>query len=346
MKLTTLFTIVVFFIVLVGIIMAAGNSIYSANKALKEHTQEHLEHIVKLKTEQIKFFLEAKKARAVDFASDGLIKNSLIELKQGANFEEISEELENHLTVNKILVEENIYEIYILDADGNEIAETVHEGHEEEHEEVGSFYNDSLYLEGKNRAYAKGIFYDYEFERIGVAFSAPILFNNEFLGVVIIKLIPEGLKKITTDRAGFKETEEVYIVNKEGYMTTPSRFLGDEGGTLVQKVDTENSKNCFEGVEMFGSDIEKLEKHERENFISFLNYRGEDVFGVHKHLLEIDSCVLVEIDKKEVLAPLKRYIKNQIIISTLVFIILSLIGFFIGRFLDKKYSLKRKKGEK
>ncbi len=336
MKLSIIFMISFFLVSLVVALVLGSYSVSLESKSLLHATQEHLENIAELKSKLIESFLEAKKARAVDFASDGFIKNSLIKLKQGENFEEISEELMHHLTINKMPVEEDIYEIYVLDADGNEVAETVHEEHEEEHEETGDFYNDSLYLEGKNRAYAKGIFYDYEFGRIGVAFSAPILFENELLGVVIIKLIPKGLREITTEGTGFRETEEIYIVNKERYMVTHSRFLRGEGGILIQKVNTENSKNCFEGVEMFSSDVEKLEKHEEESFSSFLDYRGEDVFGVHKHLSEIDSCVLVEIDEEEVLVPLKEYIKNQILVSMLIVVILTLVGFFTGRYFEKK----------
>ncbi len=345
MKQSTIFVISFFIVSLIASMALGSYYIYLERESLIHQAHEHLEDVAHLKMELVEGFLEAKKARAVDFASDGFIKNSLLKLKQEGDYEEVSEELEHHLTVNKMPVEEAIYEIYVLDADGNEVAETVHEEFEEEHEEAegkGSFYNDSLYLEGKNRAYAKGVFYDYEFGGIGVAFSAPILLDGKFLGVVIIKLTTRQLAEITIERTGFEETEEVYIINREGYMVTPSRFLkGESKGVLVQIVDTENSRNCFEGIELYDPHLGKLKEHEEKTLASFKDYRGENVLGIHKHFLEIESCILVEIDEKEVLDSIKDFIKKQIIVSLIVIFILTVIGYFVGRYFDGK--IKRNK---
>ena len=72
--------------------------------------------------------------------------------------------------------------------------------------------------------------------------SGPIVDSetNEFLGVIAARVDLEKLYKIVTDHAGFGKTEEIFIINKYGYMITPSRFLKDT--FLKKKVDTENSR--------------------------------------------------------------------------------------------------------
>ncbi len=337
MKLATLFTIVIFFIALVGSIMAASNSIYSANKVLKEHIQEHLESVAELKAQQVKFFLEAKKGRIVDFSSDGFIKNSLIKLRDNLS-EETMEKLNNHLIVNKMSIDEDIYEIMVFDVNGEVVGTTDPE------EPSYNEFNDLIFLEGKKGIYIKEVFYDKEFEKEVLTFSNPILDGEEFLGVIVIKIPLEILAEITTEKTGFGETDEVYIVNNEKFLLTPSKFLkGENKGILTQIVDTENSRDCLEDLEEFLEvGVTEIEEHEEEILI-FKDYRGEDVFGSHNYIEEIRWCLLVEIDKSEAIdIPRIKFIRNQIMISIFFLVFFTLVGFFIGKFLDKKYLLKKK----
>ena len=56
------------------------------------------------------------------------------------------------------------------------------------------------------------------------------------------------MNKIVTDYTGLGETGEIYIVDRDGYMLTPSRF-GDDAA-LKRKVNTVNINNCFSMVSM------------------------------------------------------------------------------------------------
>ena len=320
---------------LVAALVFGGYSVYLERKSIIQDTYEHLKNIVESKAENVNSFLEAKKARAVDFSSDGFIKSSLIKLEQGEDFLQISEDLKNHLEVNKMPIEENIYELYVLDANGEEVAETEHEkpeGYEEaKHEEL-----EELYLNGKNKPYVKEVFYDEEFGAIGMAFSAPITSNGNFLGVIIIKIFPGELGEVVERGIEIKGTEEVYIINKEEFLVTPSRFLRGEGGVLIQKIDTRNSKACFKDFEKHEGDIKELEEHEKKIIGSFKDYKGDEVLGVHKHMPEIGACLLAEIEIEKVNNLLKNFIKNQIIISLILVAIFSLMGFFTGKYFEKK----------
>lgn len=61
-----------------------------------------------------------------------------------------------------------------------------------------------------------------------LSISTPILLNNQFTGVLVINFdVEKELFKIITDRAGLGESGEVYLVNKDSYMISPSRFIDE-----------------------------------------------------------------------------------------------------------------------
>ena len=55
----------------------------------------------------------------------------------------------------------------------------------------------------------------------------PLFSKDEFLGVIIVDLDLEKLFKITQDRTGLGKTGKTYLINKDGYIISPSRFKGD-----------------------------------------------------------------------------------------------------------------------
>ncbi len=330
MKFSTILAISFF---IVGFILSAvlgGYSVYLENDLLIRHIYSHLTDVAHLKKELVEGFLEAKKARVVDFSSDGLIKDSLAKLSSEPGSIQVMEDLSRHLVVNKLPLEEDFYEVFVLDVDGKVAGTTNLET------KLGmDFSTNHIFLKGKKQAHLMETFFDKEFGHKGIALSAPISKEKEFLGVMVIKLLPKSLYEVISGETGFGETEDVYIINNEKFLITPSKFLrGESKGVLVQEVDTENVENCFkENV------IGHAERD--EPIISFLDYRGEEVIGTHREILETNWCLMIEVDKEEALTiPLKELIKNQIIAASSIVVILSLIGFFVGSFLDKKYITK------
>ena len=330
MKFSTILAVSFFMVSFILSAVFGGYSIYLGNDLLIRHIRSHLIDVIYLKTELVEGFLKVKKTRAVDFSSDGLIKNSLVELSNGSDSIQVMEDLSYHLVVNKLPLEEDFYEVFVLDANGKLVGTT-----NPETKFGTNFSTNHIFLEGKKQAYLMETFFDEEFGHKGIALSAPISGEKEFLGVVVIKLLPESLYEVTSGEAGFEKTEDIYIINNEKFLITPSKFLkGESKGILVQKVDTENAEDCFEeGV------IGHAERD--EPIISFLDYRGEEVIGTHREILETNWCLLVEVDKEEsLIIPLKELIKNQIIAASFIVVILTSIGFFVGKLLDKKYILK------
>ena len=313
-------------------IILISNSVYLHNNHLTHQVKHHLKTIVNLKVTNLEQYADLKKQRAIDFSSDGFIKEKLIELAAGGDFHEIEKELHSHIKNNKIPLGKEIYEIYILNNNGDVISEIGHEDeYEREEEEESEFHEDPLYLVGKTETYFTSILFDEEFGAKGFAVSAPILNNGKLLGVIILKFGLNELFDITLDREGLGETGETFIVNEEEFLVTPSKFLkGEEKGVLVQTIETEDIVNCFD---------ETIRGHSKKNepVIYFLDYRGEEVIGTHREVSDVEWCLIIKIDKNEALdVILKDYITRQIVVGLILVLVLTLIGFFTGKYFEKK----------
>ena len=314
---------------LVSGIFLGGYAIYSENSLLIQHTDKRLVDIVESKVELIESFLKAKKGRAIDFSSDGFIKNSLVKLNGVPGSIQVMEDLSNHLIVNKLPLEKDFYEVMVLDVNGKVVGTTNPE------ETFGTDFSDNhMFLEGKEQPYLMEVFYDEEFRHKGIALSAPVSVDDKVLGVVVIKLLPESFYKIASGRTTLGETGEIYIVNRDKFLITPSRFLrGENKGILTQIVDTKGVEDCLEMI-----DKRTKEHIVHEPIISYLDYRGEKILGSHQHIMETEWCVLAEIDESEALGiPKNNFLKSVLITLITISISSTLLGFFVGRRLDAEF---------
>ena len=332
MKLSTIFMISFLIVSLVVALVFGGYSSYTYDDVLTEYINNNLKTIVDFEASHIGQYADLKRQRARDFSSDGFIKGQLIELYDGEDISEIGKILYYYIKNKKMPLDKDIYEIYILDIKGDIVAEIGHEEeYEREEEEKSEFHEDPLYVKGKDNPYFTSILFDEEFGTKGFAVSAPILDDNKLLGVIILKIGLDSLFEITLDRQGLGETGETFIINEDSFFVTPSRFLkGEEKGVFVQKVDTEHSRACFN---------ESIIGHAKgyESIISFIDYRGEETFGTHREILDVGWCLLIKIDKSEALdTPLRNYIVRQIIVGLIVILVLTVFGFFTGRYFEKK----------
>jgi signal transduction histidine kinase/ABC-type amino acid transport substrate-binding protein len=190
---------------------------------------------------------------------------------------------------------EDYERIFILDLDGNIIVST----------------NDSFI--GRNVA-------DKEFFKIGkentkafvvvensvpkLFVSGPYIYNGEIIGVGIAVSKINRLNYMMTENAGFLPTEEVYIVNKEGYMITPSRFVNNS--IFNVKIDNHNLNNCWLHETL--SDIE-LKRNHQETII-YDNYINSKVLGTHAYIEKMDWCVISEVNQKDFLKKVESNIRR------------------------------------
>ena len=328
-----------FLVVALAWLIGASGVLYfylSLGEVLTEKSIDHLLTAAESRADHINTFLDGKKNIAAEFSSDSFIRESLVLLKNEENYAQISDNLSLYLLLNKIVIDKDAYQVHVLDTRGTVVA-----GSDINGKGLGkNSLKSESFVNGKIKPFISGIFYDEEFNRNAYAVSAPIRSGGAFLGVIVIKMDLETLFRITTDRTGLGKTGEIYIINEENYLLTPSRFLrGENKGILTQVVDTENSKKCFEGIGRYGAfDDEELAEHSKTSEeIIFEDYRGEEVLGVHSHIISQPWCLIAEMDKSEALsAPRKELLIVSLFILFAMSFLYILLAHFSRKLLDKE----------
>ncbi|MFQ5957318.1 MAG: cache domain-containing protein, partial [Candidatus Brocadiales bacterium] len=220
----------------------------NARNTLKKQTMERLEAVAESKKTHILQFMENKKGRAVDFSSDGFIRDSLEEINRGESPKQDNvSALNRHLSVNKRPLDTYIEGIEVVNLKGKVVAST----HEAMIGNDVSSHNQYIRIvtEGYSEPYVGQPHYSPYLDAMCICVSAPLTSRRgvEQLGIIINHYDMALLSEITTDRAGLGETGEAYLVNSDGMMLTESRFI--DGAPLKQVVDTEPVHKIADGGE-------------------------------------------------------------------------------------------------
>ncbi len=332
MKLSLIFMLSFLISGLTGSLVLEISSYKTMENVLREEVEHHLISLTQSKVQVVDSFLENQKKilkimSDIDSVEEALEKDSPLPKPP---IEETINELNELIEANPFF-----YEIFILDENGIVVVST-------NEDFVGeNRFSDEYFIGAKNTsgAYIKDAYYSETTGGKFIAVSAPVFDDEtkEFLGVIVIRISIDELMQLMIDTKGLGETEEIILVNREGFFLTPSRFLrGENKGVLTQKIDNENVENCLS--------MEEKSMHGSHDVIApFLDYRGEEVVSTHERLKNMDWCLLVELEEKEAIdTPLKSFLTIQIIVSLVFIIIFSLIGFVIGIFFDKKYLARNK----
>ncbi|MDD4981913.1 MAG: PAS domain S-box protein [Candidatus Omnitrophota bacterium] len=216
-----------------------------------------------------------------------------------------------------------IYELILLDRSGKVIASS-------DERSIGlDKSSDDYFLGAQEGAYIKDAYFSESLQEHLFAVSAPVFEsrNSKRLGVVVARIRLEQLYKIVTEELGLGSSEEVYIVNKDGYMITPSRFL--TGTFLKLLVDSKAVKDSrlHKGSNPVFSNGKRL--------AVFNDYRGVSVLGAYEYVDKMQWSVLAEVDASEALAPL-FLIRNIFILIFIIMIFLAWnLSFHISKAIAK-----------
>jgi diguanylate cyclase (GGDEF)-like protein/PAS domain S-box-containing protein len=209
---------------------------------------------------------------------------------------------------------EEISQIRVLDKEGIIIASS--------HGDTGiDKSTDEIFLKGKERSFIGDLHLSPLTHKYISSISVPILLNKQFAGVLVISLdASKALFPITTDHSGLGETGETYLVNKDGYMISPSRFIDDV--ILKQKLDSiylEEEKLVF-------SDTLP------EKIIAIIkDYRGIEVLSIHTHIPEMGWHLISEIDVKEAFSPVSQLTNTLFLVMLIILFIVIVLSSFITR---------------
>ena len=309
----------VFFLATLLIAVIATPIFYMVAKdALEKSIFSHLESVSDARTDHLETFLRLNKSLILQLSKSIVIEDFLkTDIKSpdyAKAFDKISERLERTKDASKFA-----HEVFVLDSKGKIVTSSYKD-------RIGlDRSGDTYFYKAKLMSFIKDAYFSETSKEETLSFSSPIKDGQtgEFLGVVASKVTMDGVNEITTDRTGLGDTGDIYIVNKDGYMITPSRFF--ENGFLKLKISTEGARKCFEDVKKFGAKV-----HEHSPSI-YEDYRGIMVLGTHDHLGEMNWCLIAEIDKLEAFEPLNKL--RYLFIGTIFFI--SLLAWLIGIFVSK-----------
>ena len=321
MRIQTQFLVVIFSLILIVGMNVVMVSETVSKHIVKQEIYNHLEGTAQSRANHVESFLELEKTTVQQLSQSIVIQRLLHTDKNDEEyakaFNDVTKRLKSRVEIGK-----DTYGVFVLDKKGVIIASN-------DAGDIGKEKsNCSCFSGGRQGVFVKDA-YTSEPEGIdSLAFSAPIVDdNNELSGVVVMKVFAEALDEITTDTAGLGETEEVYLVNRDGYMITSSRFVNDT--FLKQKVDTENTRKCFAELDRFGA-----REHEPEA-ISFTSYRDTDVIGVHVPIAEMEWCLLAEMSEEEAFAPLVALTKTMLSILALLSAVGMILSILISRTITK-----------
>ena len=280
---------------------------------IKQQITNNLINTTQSRVKHIETLLNLEKEAVKQLSESVVIEELLLSKKEEEDyllkFDKVMRRLKDTAQMG-----EYTYDVFVLDPKGTIIASS-------DEEDIGKDKsNDPYFLGGKERVFIKDAYISSHKQRKTLAFSAPILNkeDNRFLGVVVLRKSTEVLSQITTDRTGLGETGEVYLINKDGYMITPSRFIDEI--FLKQKVDLRYLEH-----------FEPSDTPPKAEIDIVKDYRGIEVLSLDIHLPKMNWCLIAQIDAKEAFAPISQ-LTNTLILA---FVIILFIAIFISSFTSR-----------
>jgi len=144
--------------------------------------------------------------------------------------------------------------------------------------------------------------------------------NSKKLGMLLLVTDMRNFEPIFMDRSGLKETGEVYLVDLEKIMLSESRFIED--AQFNQIVNTFAVQQCLE---------HNLDVHGE----IYLDYRGEEIIGYSKCMIDNGAVFLVEADLQELTSSLDIFQNGFLIVFVTTILVFLIFSFYVGRKIAK-----------
>jgi len=287
MKIQTKFSLLLLMVILITGIAAITISALLSKNIIETEIYNHLEDVAVSRARHIETLLEKHKKIVKILATE----RTFIDVVTKQNRNDSANQ-----RIKALIQSEKIFSrIRVLDKKGDVVVSS------HRHLGIDKPGNAEIFTHGKEGVYIRDIHISMMTNSLVFSISAPIVVKGEFAGILIINIeAQEDLYEITTDRTGLGKTGEIYLINKEGYMITPSRFVDD---TVFFKVDSKKVKEWFsDGKEHYE------------------NYRGQMVIGAHRTIKGMDWCLLAERDAKEPFLPV------DVLLTMLFWFLILLLG--------------------
>lgn len=297
---------------------ATGAFVYVFEKRnLENETVNNLFLFNEARAILVQSYLNQQISRAIDFSSDGFIRDSLERLAAGPNAE-ATKALNEHLIKNKFPIDKELFEIEILDNKGIVMAAINTDEIGEDYSEV-DFFKKACELDYGGACLGPISLYeneDYTSHLPVLTFSAPLTnrLTGEKIGVLANRVKLISLDQFLTlslevENSFFfksKNTIDTYIVGQDGFILTKPRFGGSD--LVLNHKITDKEIGCgFAGFSR--------------------NFSGKDVFLVNQ-CLPNGWIIFTEIGKEELLKNITLLGENIILLGIGLAALLFLLSYF------------------
>jgi PAS domain S-box-containing protein len=314
------------YFIIAGIVLSiVASSVFYilAKDILQKEIESRMDLLARVRTAHIESYLDMLKMSVIQLSRSVVFEDFLQSLQKKDSdmaglFESATLRLKRTKGANPA-----IYEFMILDVNGKVVASN-------NELNIGLDKSaDSYFLGGRTGVYIKDAYLIEGIKEPLIGVSAPCLSddNADFLGVIVARVKLNDLYNIVTDRKGLGRTGEVYIVNKYGFMISPSRFKSNT--FLKQQIDIEN--------------IKKSDTPQPKGYIAldvgqtriFRDYRGALVLGDYNYIPETKWTVIAEVDAEEAFAPLRILRALFVFIVLFVIVCVSILSIVISNVITR-----------
>lgn len=268
----------------------------NAKSHKKNERLDSLTAIASSKRMHIKSFVDAKRGRIVDFASDGFIRDNLGEINHRGVKSKIVHRLNEHLKVNKKPLDPSIVQIMVADLNGDIVASTCDTLVGKNISEYDAF-KDALNKDYGDTCVSSSFTLSFIEEKC-IFISAPLVSRSdkEKLGIIINAYALGSLGVIMADKTGMGDTGEIILGQKRGdkvVFLTPLKYV--PGAPLSLSVPLDNP-----GVEYM-----KLALEGDSGTIITRDYRNTRVVSAYQFIPLLNWGLVAKIDEAEAFASLK-----------------------------------------
>jgi PAS domain S-box-containing protein len=282
------------------------------------------------KTQHIQTYLNSQKEIIGMLGSSTVFRDFLQEASTSASYSLQKQRVKDRL-VRTISTDKTMNELFILNTSGKVVVST------DENHEGADKTKDPYFTKGKTQTYIKDVYISQTTGTFAWAVSTPITDekSGELQGVVVARLSVDPLFQIVQNASLLGESAEIFLVNSEHYLVTPSLFLGSDM-ILKKKIETQNIKNCFdpsytESVRTMNDYSTYHNSGGHKGGVNvYRDYRNIPIVGTHAYIPETKWCLVTKVDEMEIFRP--------ILLMLLLFLGLSCIGVVLFIIISYKIS--------
>lgn len=314
-----------------------GYSYFKYKNITDNATRDYLVSLAEAMEAQVFLFFEKNKIQTSDWSSDNYIRQEFEEIMRTGDTEKIAA-LRAYIISNKHSLSKTIRITDIFNLEGVALVstDTQRVGHAELEEEMEQEYsfikakrsekNVAFLTPPSSEEGEPGHVLGESMWHVSVPITSPR--TGKIIGVMVNHISGEEIADILSGKWQVEHgaesgqefsvrfaSSDVYLVNKEKMMITPSRFI--EKSVLQKRVDTRPVTECFNRGSEFAGVYE--------------NYRSTEVYGASMCITEVGVVLLVEVSEQEIFAALRKEQGKLFIFGGITLVVAGFISFFLSR---------------